>query len=64
MNIFKNMASVLRKELNDKDGFIYNVDDWISKNGTLISDRNIFVKLPPTLSIEVVFAEMSLFENS
>lgn len=64
MNIFKNMASVFRKEINERDSQLYNVDDWIAKNGALIGERNIFVKLPPQLSIEVVFAEMSLFENS
>ncbi len=58
------MASVFKKELNEKDSLIYNVDTWIAKNGALISERNIFVKLPKSLSIEVVFAEMSLFENS
>lgn len=62
VNFFKNMANVLKKEVHDKDNTIFDVDTWISKNGTLIADRNIFVKVPK--SIEVVFAEMSLFENS
>ena len=50
--------------ISEKDGLVFDVDKWIEKSGNLIRERNIFVKLDETLSKEVVFAEMSLFENS
>lgn len=66
MNIFKNMADVLKKEqLNDKDSHIYNVDNWMQIIKQMIKERDLLCKIQPDkFIVEVLFAELSLFENT
>lgn len=60
INIFKDMANVLRREINEKDQ-IYNVDQWMALDKHLIETRSIFVKV--NVNIELILQRLSYYED-
>jgi hypothetical protein len=65
MNIFKKMGNIFRKnQENPKDHLLYDVQTWTEQLYELIETRSLFVKVPKEkYFIEVLFAELSLFDN-
>lgn len=62
IDLVKNMQAFRRGVATGKDLQVYDVDTWIQQTRQLINERDIFEHLSDT-SAEVVFAEMSLFDN-
>ena len=65
MNIFKKMGNIFRKnQESSKDSQLYDVAVWQENFYELIRDRSLFLKVPKEkYFIEVLFAELSLFDN-
>lgn len=59
------MTSMFRKNQEQtKDNSLYDVDVWTQFFKSLIDDRSLFVKVPKhKYNLEVLFAELSLFDN-
>lgn len=65
MNIFKKMGNIFRKnQESNKDHQLYDVSVWVDNFIEMIKDRSLFVKVSKEkYFIEVLFAELSLYDN-
>jgi hypothetical protein len=64
VDVVKDLSNAFKKDRtkSDPDQFIYSIDVWIQELSDLIQSRNLFHRISPYI-VEVLFAELSLFEN-